>query len=323
MQPFFFLLHIASQLSRVYFPYACSFEYEVGDSIFLEKTWIQWAEQLYHRSDRTCGGFSRCFSTGESRRILAVAACTQVKICADNDIAIVAFSDAGYPPLLRHISDPPLSLFIKGDPEVLLRPQISVIGSRRCSKQAAQHAYTLGYKAAQHGISIVSGGAYGCDIAAHQGVLQARGVPALAVIVFAGGFPLIGPQGNLRYFREIEANRGVWLTERLWGTFSQRRDFPIRNRLISGLSPVTVVIQAGIRSGTMVTAKMALDQGRELLTFQYGAEDPWSEGNRTLIEDGAEYVDSAEALLHLVSSRSTWGHTAKGAEHESLDRFLV
>ncbi len=314
MHPFLFLAHVASQVSRVYIPYDCQYEFEVEDEPLSEGSWTQWVEQLYQRSDPTRGRFARCFSTRESRRVLATTAATQAKICADNDITIVCFSDSMYPPLLRHISDPPLSLFIKGDPQILLYPQISVIGSRRCSQEAARHAYSLGYKAAQCGISIVSGGAYGCDIAAHQGVLRAGASPAPAVVVFAGGFPLIGPQGNLRYFREIEAQNGVWLTERLWGTSSYRQNFPIRNRIISGLSPVTVVIQAGNRSGTMVTAKMALDQGRELITFQYDADDPWSEGNRGLIEEGAEVVQSAEELLHLLMNTSMWGRTATVAQ---------
>lgn len=318
MQPFLFLAHIASQLSRAYFPYDCMQEVESIEGPLSPTAWIEWVEKLYQRSDPTRGRFARCFSTAESRRVVALAAATQVQICAEHDISITALCEPAYPPLLRHIADPPLCLFSKGDLGVLQRPQIAVIGSRRCSQQAAYHAYSLGYKAAQCGISIVSGGAYGCDIAAHQGVLAAGGVPLPAVAVFAGGFPLIGPQGNLRYFREIESAGGILLTERLWGTFPTKRDFPVRNRLISGLAPVTVVVQAGLRSGTMVTAKMALDQGRELIVFPYESGDPWAEGSQSLIEEGAESVDSAEALLRLLHQREAWGSVPKGAGDAAL-----
>ncbi len=318
MQPLLFLAHVASQLSCSYFPYDCMQEVEAIEDPLSPAAWIEWVEKLYQGSDPTRRRFARCFSTAESRRVVALTAATQVQICADHDISITAVCEPAYPPLLRHIADPPLCLFSKGNLGVLQRPHIAVIGSRRCSQQAAYHAYRLGYKAAQCGISIVSGGAYGCDIAAHQGVLAAGGVPLSAVAVFAGGFPLIGPQGNLRYFREIESMGGILLTERLWGTFPTKRDFPVRNRLISGLAPVTVVVQAGLRSGTMVTAKMALDQGRELIVFSYESGDPWAEGSQSLIEEGAESVDAAETLLLLLHQREVWGSVPKGAGDAAL-----
>ena len=160
MQPFLFLIHVASQVSRIYFPYESQFAFE-AEGAFLQDgyKWGEWAERLYQLSDPKQSRFIQCFSSAASRRVLANAAATQAQICADNDIIIVAFSDSVYPPLLRHILDPPLCFFLKGDPQVLLLPQLSVIGSRRCSQEAAAHATALGYQAAKQGISIVSGGA--------------------------------------------------------------------------------------------------------------------------------------------------------------------
>jgi len=293
--PFLFLTHVASQLLERYFPEAPT---PMGPPAFSllfpqdEAGWLSWIDSL--SKVPSFPWVSRYFSDSAKRRRLGEQVHLQVIQCAEKGISIISKRDPRYPAYLFHIPDPPLCIFAQGNLDLLQRPCVSVVGSRRCSREAGEHAYQLGKKVVQQGGCIVSGGAYGCDIRVHQGVLDAGIRPTPAVVVFAGGFPHWMPQGNLGYFREILGNGGLFLTEKLWDHVPRPRDFPVRNRIISGLSPVTVVVQAGIRSGSMITARVALDQGREVLVFSYSPEDPWAEGNHALMAEGAESVDSVE-----------------------------
>ena len=223
----------------------------------------------------------------------------------------ISLWDPIYPPALRSLDDPPLGLTLRGNSELLVMPMVSVIGSRKGSGLAVQQSFRLGNLLAQQGIVTVSGGAFGCDIAAHHGVLAAGLCPARAIGVFAGGLHQLYPKGNGGIFRSLEAQGGLFVSERLWWAPARRHDFPVRNRLISGLSGVTFVMQAGKPSGAFITAKMALDQGRDVAVLRHPDLDVRAAGTRALLEDGAQdYEDVAEFVASIVET-GRWSQGVK------------
>lgn len=209
----------------------------------------------------------------------------------------VTIMDHEYPVLLRSLQDPPLCLTLRGRTELLQRPMVSVIGSRKGSGLGVQQSFQLGRELAERELVTVSGGAFGCDVAAHHGVLAAGRSPALAIVVFAGGLSKLYPTGNAKLFLEIEKSGGLFMSERLWWAPARPYDFPVRNRLISGLSGVTFVAQAGKPSGAYITARMALDQGRDVAVLVHPRHDVRAAGSWALIEDGAQSYEDVCAFI--------------------------
>ena len=208
--------------------------------------------------------------------------------------SIVFLGDADYPPLLAETADPPLALSVLGEPSRLRRPCVSIVGSRQASGHATAQSMVLGRVLAAAGITVVSGGAIGCDIAAHAGVLASGKIPAPAVIVLAGGLESFYPGANSGYFRVLRERRAVFLSERLWWMTSRQRDFPARNRIIAGMSATTAVMQAALKSGAMITARQALGQGRDVVALTHPPGDIRALGNMHLLQDGAVAMDDAE-----------------------------
>lgn len=202
-----------------------------------------------------------------------------------------------YPPLLGNIADPPLVLAVVGNPKVLLQPTMSVVGSRKASGWGLKQSVAIGVLAARRGTTVVSGGAFGCDIAVHRGMLRANQGVCPAAVVMASGLGHLYPRAHHGDFQDIVQRGGALISERLWWGQSQPFDFLVRNRLIAGLSPVTVVAEAGERSGALTTARMALDQGREVLVLEGEENDVRSKGNQQLIDDGAAAFESAICLM--------------------------
>ncbi len=215
----------------------------------------------------------------------------------------VTLADEAFPPLLRLVRDPPVAFSAVGELGLMRRPAISVVGSRKASALAMREGFALGRALAAFGALVVSGGAYGCDIAAHQGVLAAGLYPAPAAGVFAGGLQELYPIGNSAIFERLRRRRGLFLSERLWQAPSRPADFPVRNRIISGLSSVTVVLQAAERSGALVTARLALEEGREVAVLVHPQGDVRADGSAALILDGATSFISAEALMQRLSGQ--------------------
>lgn len=205
----------------------------------------------------------------------------------EHGIKNILICDPEYPPLLRALRDPPLCLSVQGCLDVLQRPRISVIGSRSASHRALAQSRELGRSLATAGYAVVSGGAFGCDIASHKGVLASGISPAPAIVVFAGGLNSLYPGGNRTTFREILDRGGLFLSERLWSAPARPFDFPVRNRIVSGLSRETIVMQAAVRSGAMVTAQLALEQGREVSVLAFSRDEIGAQGCEELAADGA------------------------------------
>lgn len=205
-----------------------------------------------------------------------------------------------FPPLLRMIPDPPLTLYLRG--RLPPQPSLSIVGSRRATARGRELARSLAAAIASAGATVVSGLAYGIDRAAHEGALEAGG---RTLAVLAGGLDRPGPRGNRALAERILAEGGGWLSEHPPGRASLPRHFPERNRLISGHSPQTLVVEARARSGSLWTAAHALEQGREVLAVPGPVDRSDCRGTNALIRDGATVIlDAGELLGHVLPGRA-------------------
>lgn len=217
--------------------------------------------------------------------------------CHANSARYVLWGDSLYPDSLYHIADAPLGLTLLGNSDLLYRACVSVVGARKPNFMSLEQCYLLGSRLGEMDWVCVSGGAYGCDIQTHQGVLAASAIECPAIVVFAGGLSHLYPQGNKAVFSEMIEAGALFLSERLWGQEARFYDFPVRNRIISGLSSELIVMQAALKSGTFVTANKALDQGREVLVLRQHPDDPNCSGSQKLVEEGAYSFSDADDLF--------------------------
>ncbi len=199
----------------------------------------------------------------------------------------------GYPPLLKAIYDPPAVLYYRGHAEVLCAPCVAVVGSRRATAYGRAAAFRLGESLGRAGVTVVSGMARGIDTSAHQGVLHGEGTTAA---VLGCGLDICYPPENRR-LRERIVEKGVVLSEFPPGVPPKPAHFPLRNRIISGLSLATVVVEAGERSGALITADCALEQGRDVFAVPGSVTSPYSRGTHRLLKDGAGLAESAADIL--------------------------
>lgn len=200
---------------------------------------------------------------------------------------VFGFSDSAYPPLLKQIADPPLALYAKGDSNALCGHAVAVVGSRRPSAYGSSVAHRLAGDLAQRQVMIVSGMARGIDSAAHRGALEAGGK---TVAVLGSGLDVIYPRENKKLAERI-AGQGAVVSEFPLGTPPVPENFPIRNRIISGLSLGTVIVEAAEYSGSLITARLALEQNREVFAVPGNITSPQSFGPNLLIKQGAKLVD--------------------------------
>jgi DNA processing protein len=201
--------------------------------------------------------------------------------------------DAGYPAVLAAIPNPPPVLWTRGHPESLRGPMVALVGSRTASPYAIEVARRLGRDLARRNVAVVSGMARGVDSAAHLGALDADGV---TVAVFGCGVDVIYPPEHRQLASRICA-RGALVSELPPGTTSLPAYFPQRNRIISGLSLAVVVVEAAEKSGSLITARHALDQGRDVLAVPGNILGGRNAGAHALLRDGAKIVESADDIL--------------------------
>jgi DNA processing protein len=205
------------------------------------------------------------------------------------------YGDSAYPPQLREIYDPPFALFCRGSlPEAWEIPCVAIVGTRNPSGLGRTAAHRMGFEFGSHGIPVVSGLARGIDSEAHRGALDSLG-PCIAVL--GHGPDTVHPATNRGLAVRIMEQGGVILSEYEPGTPALRHHFPARNRIISGLSRAVLVVQAPARSGALITADYALEQGRDLFVHSGCLEGSAGEGCRRLVEDGASAVASAAQIL--------------------------
>ncbi|QAX30491.1 DNA-processing protein DprA [Leisingera sp. NJS204] len=204
---------------------------------------------------------------------------------------LLCFSDPEYPELLRSLKDAPPLLWAIGDLAAVRRPMISMVGARNASSLGLRMARSLAQNLGEAGYTVVSGMARGIDTAAHQSALQTG-----TIAILAGGADVIYPAENARLAEEI-SETGLRLSEQPMGKTPQARDFPKRNRIIAGMSRAVVVVEAAAKSGSLITARDALDYGREVLAVPGHPFDARSSGCNRLIRDGALLVRSAADVL--------------------------
>ena len=209
---------------------------------------------------------------------------------------VLTLGDAHYPPALLESPDPPLLLFVQGDPSVLARPAVAIVGSRRPTPQGREHALTFSRRLAQADFSVVSGLALGIDAAAHQGALDGDGC---TVAVVGTGIDRVYPQAHRELAHRIVL-RGALVSEYFIGTPPLAENFPRRNRIIAGLCRGTVVVEAALKSGSLITARLANEAGREVFAIPGSIQAPQSRGCHALIRDGAQLVESADEVLQVL-----------------------
>ncbi len=208
-------------------------------------------------------------------------------------IKIVTIEDNDYPKSLRTIYDPPYVLYYQGSLEAVDSTCIAVVGSRKATPYGIDQAERLGQDLAQQRITVVSGMARGIDTAAHRGALKGKG---LTLAVLGSGINVIYPKENTKIYHEI-IDSGAVISEFPYNTNPEPGNFPIRNRIISGLSQGVVVVEAKKKSGALITADFALEQGRDVFAIPGPVSSPNSEGTNNLIKQGARLISGIEDIL--------------------------
>src|SRR5712692_5584811 len=246
-------------------------------------------------------------------------------------VKIVTLDDSSYPQQLKQIYDPPLVLYVRGQVEVIAQPGIALVGTRHPTPYGSGMAERLACDLAAHGLVIISGMARGVDTAGHRGAIAAKGK---TVAVFGTGIDVIYPKENSRLSEQILGCGGALISEFPMGTSAFPQNFPIRNRIISGMSVGVLVVEAAEYSGTRITARCALEQNRDVFAVPGNVTNKNSWGPNTLIKQGAKLVatwedvwDELPAEVRLLLGTATaespragtaslFGHDAELAPHE-------
>ncbi|MDP6872694.1 MAG: DNA-processing protein DprA [Alphaproteobacteria bacterium] len=238
---------------------------------------------------------------GGRRRIkLCTAAVAEDELAAAAAVGArpLASCEAAYPPRLGALPDPPPLIYVLGDAACLADPAVAIVGARNASASAVRYTRGLAADLCQGGLVVASGLARGIDTAAHDGALQAD-ADGGTVAVLAGGVDVVYPVENQKLYEAIVAH-GAVISEMPPGTRPQARHFPRRNRLISSLGLGVVVIEAAERSGSLITARFALEQGREVFAVPGSPMDPRCRGSNRLIRQGATLIQNADDVLEVV-----------------------
>jgi len=230
---------------------------------------------------------AQSLATGKSAEL----AREEIARAAAAGVTVVSMDDPGYPSRLKEIYDPPLVLYVRGDAGVLTRPGIAMVGTRHPTPYGCGMAERLACDLAVQGLVIISGMARGVDTASHRGAITGKG---RTVAVFGTGVDVIYPKQNSRLSEQILALGGALISEFALGTFAAPQNFPIRNRIISGMSFGVLVVEAAEYSGTRITARCALEQNRDVFAVPGNVTNKNSWGPNTLIKQGAKLVATWE-----------------------------
>lgn len=228
-----------------------------------------------------------CPKANTEREAEALAKLGGTLICRDED---------AYPPLLAQVEDAPPVISVLGHPHLLKKRTIAIVGARNASLNGQNFARTLAGELGASGFLVISGMARGVDTAAHEGALVSGTIAAVA-----GGVDVVYPKENQGLYERLKAE-GAMVSEIELGTKPQARHFPRRNRIISGAARGTVVVEAGLKSGSLITARMALEQGREVFAVPGSPLDPRSAGANRLIKEGAQLTESAEDIFEALET---------------------
>lgn len=230
---------------------------------------------------------AQSLATGKSAEL----AREEMARAAESGVTVISIDDPSYPPRLKEIYDPPLVLYVRGDLDVLTKPGIAMVGTRHPTPYGSGMAERLATDLAAQGLVIVSGMARGVDTASHRGAISAKGK---TLAVFGTGVDVIYPKENSRLSEQILTLGGALISEFSLGTFAAPQNFPIRNRIISGMSVGVLVVEAAEYSGTRITARCALEQNRDVFAVPGNVTNKNSWGPNTLIKQGAKLVATWE-----------------------------
>jgi DNA processing protein len=222
----------------------------------------------------------------------------------DRGLHVLTLDDARYPPLLRQIADPPPALFVQGNPEVLALPQIAIVGSRRPTPDGCDNARMFAAQLSAAGYVVTSGMALGIDTEAHRGTLDRDGI---TVAVLGCGLDCI-PSRSYRVFANKIAKRGAVVSEFLPDMPAATFHFPQRNRIISGLAHGVLVVEAAEQSGSLITARCAGEQGREVFAVPGSIRNPVAHGCHRLIRQGVKLAQRVEDILEEFPALIEWEH---------------
>jgi len=209
----------------------------------------------------------------------------------------ITINEPLYPAQLKEIADPPPILFVRGNTELLSRPQLAIVGSRNPSSSGIDIAFTFAQDLSRHGFVITSGLALGIDAASHQGALSVHGY---TIAVAGTGLDRVYPARHKDLATEI-VNTGAMISEFPPGTTAKANHFPRRNRIISGLCQGLLVVEAAKQSGSLITARMALEQNREVFAIPGSIHNPLARGCNALIREGAKLVETTQDILEELS----------------------
>lgn len=225
---------------------------------------------------------------------------------------LIDWNHPAYPERLRGIAHPPLALFVIGDPGLLAQPQLAIVGSRAATPQGLDNARAFAAELARRGLIVTSGLALGIDGAAHQGALDGGG----ATLAICGtGLDRVYPARHKALAHALVERGGALVSELAPGAGARREHFPRRNRLIAGLSLGTLVVEASRESGSLITARLAAEQGREVFAIPGSIHNPLAKGCHRLIREGAKLVESVDdILLELAPQLTAWLHSQPASE---------
>jgi DNA processing protein len=232
---------------------------------------------------------------------------------------VLPFCDARFPMLLRRLPDCPLALYVEGRPEALCEPQIAVVGTRNPTAQGRETAFEFAEGLARRGLTITSGLAEGIDTEAHRGALAAEG---MTIGVLGSGIDVLYPRSNARLAADI-VPRGALISEFPLATPARRGNFPRRNRLIAGLALGTLVVEAARRSGSLITARLAGEQGREVFAVPGSIHSPLARGCHQLIREGAKLTETPDDILSELNFSAFFGASAPAAAGPAPQRRIA
>lgn len=235
---------------------------------------------------------------------------------------LLTLADADYPRTFLQIPDPPIALYVRGRLDLLARPAIAIVGSRNATPQGLANATAFARTLSAAGLTVVSGLALGIDAAAHRGALEHS---SSTIAVLGTGIDIVYPRRNAELTEAIAA-RGTLVSEVPLGTPALAQNFPRRNRLISGLSRGCLVVEAALQSGSLITARVAADQGRDVFALPGSIHSPLAKGCHALIKQGAKLVESAADVLEelqLVAPSPRMREQRETAEDAPTEQLLV
>ncbi len=233
--------------------------------------------------------------------------------------SVITLADPDYPSLLLNIPDPPPLLYLKGRRELLSSPALAIVGSRNATPQGLSNAESFAAAASNAGLCIISGMALGVDAAAHRGGLHGT---AASIAVVGTGLDIVYPARNRELAHEL-AERGALVSEFPLGTPAIGSNFPRRNRIISGMSRGCLVVEAALQSGSLITARQALEQGRDVFAIPGSIHSPLSRGCHALIKQGAKLVESAQDILEELGYQATSAAANDAAKTDVEDSVLL